>query len=647
MCGIAGFQGAFGPVLLRRFSRAMSHRGPDDSGEWYSPDARVGLAHHRLSIIDLSPLGHQPMTDVSGQTVIVFNGEIYNFRELRRELEGEGYAFRGHSDTEVLLALYRARGEAMLPLLNGIFAFAIYDHAGETLFLACDEMAVKPLYFREGPDGFVFASELKAMLSGAGPTATLDVAALFRTLGFLWSPGGSTPLKGVRRVGPGEALRVKAGRVVRRWAWAASTWTADPLELGVDEAIQKVSEVLRIAVHRQMVADVPVGAFLSGGLDSSAVVAMAREIAPAIDCFTIDTGGARDPGVTDDLPYARRVARHLGVKLHELQVDSSRMAADLERMVFQLDEPLADPAPLNVLYISQLARQHGVKVLLSGAGGDDLFTGYRRHYALMLERYWAWLPVAARASLRHATVRLGQGSAWSRRVTKSFAHADSAADERLIGYFLWADTQRLRGLFAPEYRAALAGERIAAPLEDYLATLPLGLPPLQRMLALEQRFFLADHNLLYTDKMSMAAGVEVRVPFLDNELVRLANALPARFKQRGREGKWILKKAMEPHLPHEVIYRPKTGFGAPLRQWLRHELKELVDDTLSAETLRKRGLFDPSAVGKLVADDRAGRVDAAYTILGLMCIEIWCRQFLKYRPTEATAPPVSRTALIA
>jgi asparagine synthase (glutamine-hydrolysing) len=202
-------------------------------------------------------------------------------------------------------------------------------------------------------------------------------------------------------------------------------------------------------------------------------------------------------------------------------------------------------------------------------------------------------------------------------------------------------------LFAPEHRQALAAERIAAPLEEYLATLPSGLAPLQRMLALEQRFFLADHNLLYTDKMSMAAGVEVRVPFLDKELVGLANALPDRFKQRGRQGKWILKKAMEPYLPREVIYRPKTGFGAPLRQWLRNELKELVDDTLSAEALRKRGLFDPSAVSKLVADDRAGRVDAAYTILGLMCVEIWCRQFLSQGPAEATAPADFRTRLTA
>lgn len=628
MCGIAGFQGAFDSTLLRQMANAIAHRGPDDVGEWHSPDGTVGLAHRRLAIIDLSPLGHQPMSDASVTAVIVFNGEIYNFRELRRELEAEGYGFRGHSDTEVLLSLYLARGEAMLAMLNGIFAFAIYDRADQTLFIACDAMGVKPLYFSEGRDGFVFASELKALVACGGVSGSLDVSALLRYLRFLWSPGGATPFKGVSRLGPGEALRVKDRRIIRRWRWAESTWAAEPLELDAAEAIRQVREGVRTAVHRQMVADVPVGAFLSGGLDSSAVVAMALEVSPDIDCFTIDTGAVRDAGVTDDLPYARQVAKHLGVKLHEIQVDSSRMAADLERMVSQLDEPLADPAPLNVLYISRLARQHGVKVLLSGAGGDDLFTGYRRHRALMLERYWIWLPVAARAGLRHMTARMGQGGSWSRRVTKAFAQADLPVDQRLVGYFLWADPVGVLGLFAPEHRAALAGEAMAAPLEDYLAMLPFGLPPLQRMLALEQRFFLADHNLLYTDKMSMATGVEVRVPFLDNDLVRLANALPPGLKQRGAEGKWVLKKAMEPYLPHEVIYRSKTGFGAPLRHWLRHELREFVDDMLSANTLRRRGLFDPTAVANLVAADRAGRVDAAYTILGLVCIEIWCREFV-------------------
>ena len=596
MCGIAGFQGAFDPELLSACADALSHRGPDDSGEWYSPRSQVGLAHRRLAIIDVSPRGHQPMHGPSRTAVIVFNGEIYNFRELRADLERSGHSFRGHSDTEVLLALYEAKGEAMLSLLNGIFAFAIWDDAARSLLLACDAMAVKPLYFAQTTEGFLFASELKALTRTGTIPATIDVASLFRTLGYLWSPGGATPIRGVRRLGPGEALRVKDCRIVRRWSWATSTWLGEPIDVGPDEAVRRVEQSLRTAVHRQMVADVPVGAFLSGGVDSSAVVAMAREEAPQIECFTIDTGGVRDRGMTDDLPYARQVARHLGVKLHIVRIDSSQMAQDLEQMVVQLDEPLADPAPLNVLYISRLAREHGMKVLLSGAGGDDLFSGYRRHRALGFERYWSGLPRPVRAGFRRASGRLTALGSSGRRIAKALAHADSTREQRLTGTSsgqTWSES-------APSSRLStaylLATERIEAQLEDYLRTLPQGLPPLHQMLALEQRFFLADHNLLYTDKMSMAAGVEVRVPFLDNDLVSLANALPADIKQHGRHGKWVLKKAMERYLPRQVVYRPKAGFGAPLRQWLRGDLRELVDDTLSPAALRNRGLFDPAAV---------------------------------------------------
>jgi asparagine synthase (glutamine-hydrolysing) len=634
MCGIAGYQGRFAPELLRRWGAAISHRGPDDSGVWQSADGYAGLAHQRLAIIDVSPLGHQPMTDAAGRAAVTFNGEIYNFRDLRHDLTRQGYAFRSQTDTEVLLALYCSDGEAMLSRLNGIFAFAIYDTAHDALFVACDEFAVKPLYFNESARGVVFASELKALVDTGAVTGALDTGTLFRTLAYLWSPGGATPIAGVRRLGPGEALRITGGRISRHWKWSEPRWSVPQVPQSAPEAILQVRDGVRRAVHRQLLADVPLGAFLSGGLDSSAIVAMAREVIPGMDCFTIDTTASCDSGVTDDLPYARHVAAHLGVRLHEVRVDATRMATDLERMVYQLDEPLADPASLNVMYISQLARETGIKVLLSGVGGDDIFSGYRRHRALAMERYWAALPLSIRSGLRRVTSRAGQ-SLSGRRLTKSFARADASEDRRLTGYFLWADARRLRTLFTAEQRALLAAEDLEAPVMDFLATLPAGLAPLQRMLAIEQRFFLADHNLLYTDKMSMAAGVEVRVPFLDSDLVRLANGLPPEFKQRGRTGKWILKKAMQPFLPREVIHRPKTGFGAPLRQWLRHDLRALVDDTLSAETLRRRGLFDPAAVASLIADDRAGRVDAAYTILALMCVEIWCRRFAGQQPGSA------------
>jgi asparagine synthase (glutamine-hydrolysing) len=311
-----------------------------------------------------------------------------------------------------------------------------------------------------------------------------------------------------------------------------------------------------------------------------------------------------------------------------VQIDPAQMAADLADMVAQLDEPLADPASLNVLYISRIAREQGIKVLLSGAGGDDLFTGYLRHRAVLAERYWAWFPVSLRRGLNHFTRQLDQRSTWARQLRKAFDGAALDGDARLVNYFVWSRREDLFALYTPDFRTAVGAAAAESPMLEYLASLPASVPPLERMLALEQRYFLADHNLIYTDKMSMAAGVEVRVPFLDIDLVEFAQQIPTRFKQRGSVGKWVLKKAMEPYLPHEVIYRPKTGFGAPLRRWLRVELREWLGVVLSESSLKSRGLFNPTAVKKLILANDEGRVDASYTLLSLVCIELWCRRFI-------------------
>jgi asparagine synthase (glutamine-hydrolysing) len=629
MCGILGFSGRFDRSSLDAGLRAIAHRGPDDSGVYVSEAAGVGLGHARLSILDLSPLGHQPMAGADGAVMLVFNGEIYNFRELRADLVARGVAFRGHSDTEVLLNLYLAEGEAMLPRLNGIFAFALWDGRSQSLLVARDALGVKPLYISETRHGFAFASEIKGLLPLVPDARELDAAALHRYLSFLYCPGEGTPLKAVRKLLPGEALVVKSGRVARRWTWYQLP-VARGGAAGLDEAeaLSGTVDHLRRAVQRQLVADVPVGAFLSGGLDSSAIVALARERNPDIRCFTIEATGGQEEGATDDLPYARRVARHLGVDLEVVRIDAARMAGDLERMVAQLDEPLADPAPLNVLYISQLAREHGMKVLLSGAGGDDLFTGYRRHRAVQMQRYWDWLPGHVRRGLDSVTAGLDQRRAWARRLAKLFNGAGLEGDARLANYFAWAREVDLLGLYSVDFRAQLGDTLAAAPMLDFLGALPKDVSALDRVLALEQRFFLADHNLTYTDKMSMAAGVEVRVPFLDLDLVEFAQRIPLRFKQRGQVGKWVLKKAMEPYLPHDVIYRPKSGFGAPLRRWMRHELRPLLGDLLSVESLKRRGLFDPAAVQRLIARNDRGEVDASYTLLSLLSIEIWCRAYL-------------------
>lgn len=630
MCGIAGYSGRFDAPALDAAVAALRHRGPDDRGTFFDQPASVGLGHSRLSILDLSPLGHQPMADPAGGAVIAFNGEIYNFRDLRAGLEAKGVAFRGHSDTEVLLHLYLDRGEAMLGDLNGIFAFAIWDPRRRGLLVARDGLGVKPLYVAETPRGVAFASEIKALLPLVPECREVDVPALHRYLSFLWCPGDGTPLKGVRKLPPGELLWVEDGRVTRRHAWyRLPVLRGVRPDLTVAESVSMVEEGLRTAVHRQMVSDVPLGAFLSGGLDSSAIACFAREVNPDIDCFTIDVGGA-EAGTTDDLPYAQAVARHLGVRLHVVRVDAGAMADNLTAMVYQLDEPLADPAALNAYYICRLAREQGIKVLLSGAGGDDLFSGYRRHRAVEWQWLWRLMPGPLRRGLERGAAGLDQRHTVSRRLAKLLGGVGLDDDGQTVNYFVWGRSDGIAGLFTADARAALAGSPPAEPLLRFLRSVPPGTAPLERLLALEQRFFLADHNLIYSDKMSMAVGVEARVPFLDVDLVDVAARIPAGVKQRRGVGKWVLKEAMAPHLPRTVIHRPKTGFGAPVRRWIHGELRTLLHDVLAPASLARHGLFDPRAVAGLMAENDAGRCDASYTLLSLLCIELWMRMFLDH-----------------
>ena len=653
MCGIAGYSSSSVSDSLTSWlhhaCRTLAHRGPDGSGIFDDVTAGVGLAHTRLAILDLSECGIQPMSSSCRRFTIVFNGEIYNYQSLRASLQQKGWSFNSTSDTEVLLALYQEYGltdlSYMLNLLQGIFCFAIWDSVAQELLLARDPFGVKPLYYSQSDGRFLFSSELKALVA---QSSSIDLTAVDLYLSYLWSPGERTPDSSIKKMAPGYYYRLHQGSLLQRVQWYFLPVASTPSLYSSDKSSPKsvthftddLQFYLRQAVHRQMVSDVPVGAFLSGGVDSSAIVAFAREINPDLRCFTIDISGVSDEGFSQDLPYARRVANYLGVPLDVVHIDSSLMANRLEDLVWQLDEPIADPAALNVYFISQTARQQGFKVLLSGSGGDDLFTGYRRHLALSYEHLWSWLPRNLRLHLRQFTSSLPQDHFLFRRLRKAFSGAHLEGDSRLINYFRWIDRHDLDALYTPEFHSAIRQSNADDPMLSYLANLPDDLPSLERMLSLEQRFFLTDHNLTYTDKMSMASGVEVRVPFLDLDLVQYAAGIPSKYKQRGREGKWILKKAIEPYLPYDVIYRPKTGFGAPLRRWLRGELRDWLASTLSPERLRRRGLFDPMAVQRLMVANQEGHLDASYTLLSLACIEIWCSRFI-----DQSASPVSSHSL--
>jgi asparagine synthase (glutamine-hydrolysing) len=657
MCGISGVQGRFPDGLIDEMTRCIAHRGPDDEGthrwdEPASPGTATGFGHRRLAIIDLSPSGRQPMTidcPVCGAHGIddlglIYNGELYNFLELRAELERDGHRFSSRSDSEVLLHLYGARGPEMLGSLNGIFAFAIRDGRAERrppgiergdLLVARDQVGVKPLYYAETTSGTAFSSEIKSILRWPAVSRELDLAAVHYSLAYLWTPAPHTGLRAVRKLPPGEALVIRRGRVERRWRYYRLPYDGEPAIRTMDAGVSAVRIAVRRAVERQLVSDVPVGAFLSGGLDSSAVVAMMRRAGAARPvCYTIAFEDRGLDGMVEDLPFARRVARHLDVELREIVVDPT-LATRLEEMLWYLDEPQADPAPLNALLIAEAARRDGIPVLLSGAGGDDIFTGYRRHTAVRLEPQWTWLPggVRTRVAAAATSAAEGRGGRWKggaagRRLAKAFTYAGLNGDRRTISYFWWSTEGLRRSLYSPALRRATASLDTATPLLQSLDEIPRERDPLQRMLFLETRHFLADHNLNYTDRMGMARGVEIRVPLLDIDLVALAASIDPALKQRGTTGKAVFKRAMEPFLPRDVIYRPKTGFGAPLRRWLGHELRPLVEDVLSPDVVRRRGLFDPPAVSRLVELTRRGRVDGAYLVFALIVWELWCRRFI-------------------
>jgi asparagine synthase (glutamine-hydrolysing) len=654
MCGIVGFQGNFTSELLRSMVAAVAHRGPDGEG---SAELRAesgsltGLGHRRLAIIDLSAAACQPMRldpaggDGTSGITLVYNGEIYNYRELQAGLRAQGHQFRTASDSEVLLHMYERHGPAMLGMLNGIFAFAIHDNRREgrpegvprgALFLARDHMGVKPLYFAEDRHGFLFASELKALLCHAGLSRQIDAVALQQTLGLLWTPAPRTVLEAVRKVSPGTALIVHEGKVCRRWSYYVMPYEGIVDERPADSIAAELAELVATAVKRQLVSDVPVGAFLSGGLDSSAIVAMMRRARAQerITCFTIGYPDELESGDNEpDLPYARRAAAHLGVDLEEVIMSPSAISR-LPEMVRLLDEPQGDPAPINALLIAERARAMGIPVLLSGAGGDDLFGGYRRHWALNFERRWAWLPRGIRLGMQAGASAAaggragGQGRPALRRLAKMFAHAGESPERRLVSYFLWSTEGVRQALYSPAFAEAIGKADVVEPLLESLRLIPRETDTLQRMLFLEARHFLADHNLNYTDRAGMAVGVEIRVPLLDVDLANFATRTPASLKQQGRVGKAIFKRAMEPYLPRDIIYRPKSGFGVPLRRWLRQDLRTMVDDTLDSASIRRRGFFEPAAVKKLIELDRSGALDGSYTIYTLMSIELWCRQFL-------------------
>jgi asparagine synthase (glutamine-hydrolysing) len=638
MCGIAGAISLRGLRLeaetLRGMAATLRHRGPDDCGAWLNPASTAGLGSTRLAIIDLSADGRQPMADASGRRWIAYNGEVYNYLGLRDELVGRGAAFRSRTDTEVILSLYAEQGADCLKRLRGMFAFAVWDESDQSLFLARDRLGKKPLYYYQDADWFLFGSEIKAILAhpAAGAARRVKAASLPAYLTYGYVPTPDTLFEGIRSLPPGHWLRLRDGRATIQAYWEPPLPAAsNHSNLSEADWAAGLLDKLREAVRLRLVSDVPLGAFLSGGLDSSAVVALMAEAgAGRVKTFAI---GFSDEPSFDERPHARRVAEALGCEHHEFDV-RARSFDLVPLLVRHHDQPFGDSSALPTYLVARCAREH-VTVALTGDGGDELFAGYDRFRAARLAEAVHRAPGAAlagRAALAVAEA-LPQGTAYrdlGRAATRFLRGAAQPLPERYLGWV---------SLMAPEAVAALTGSNFD-PVGHFAGYFRQSNgDPVGALLDINLRTYLPDDLLVKADRATMAASLEARSPFLDHELVEFAAGIPLDLKLgRGLGGaKRILKRALAGRLPPEILNRRKHGFGVPVGRWFRDELRQPLHDHLLSPRATQRGYLRPEAVRQMVDSHQRGERDHGHALWALLTLELWHQLYFDSPPTHAGA----------
>jgi len=626
MCGIAGIFnfGTQAPAdrdALARATAAMVHRGPDDEGFYF--DGPLALGNRRLSIVDL-PGGHQPISNEDGTIWITFNGEIYNYRELQQDLKSRGHQFRTASDTEAIVHLYEERGPDCLQDLRGMFAFALWDTRARRLLLARDRLGVKPLYYQAGAGSLRFASELRALVELQGArtgSPEVDPQAVYDFFGFRYVPAPGTFYKGVLKLPPGHYLLADSTGVK-----TSSWWDVPGEELENPDAAElerEVIERLRESVKLRLIADVPVGIFLSGGTDSSAVLALAAGLgARPLRTFSV---GFDEPGYSE-LPAARRTARTFNSEHHELTVHAKDLGDELANLIAFRQEPIAEPTDVALCRISRLAAR-SVKVVLAGEGGDELFAGYPKYAADRLAGVVSAVPAEL---TRRLAALLPYSGRRLRLAIQTLAIADEA--ERSATWFASFSSEERQALFAPDFLAAVDVAHPARVLAGYLERARDRSPhasPVKRLLYADLKLWLPDNLLLRGDQMTMAASIEERVPFLDHKLVELAARIPGRLLTRGFRTKALLKRALKTHLDAETLRRRKVGFAVPVGEWFRKSLKPMVADLLLAPEALRRGYFDRRAVETFVREHLDGVRDRQKQLWALLNFELWQRQLTR------------------
>jgi asparagine synthase (glutamine-hydrolysing) len=621
--------------LIARMCGVIEHRGPDGEGHYTEPGIAMGM--RRLSIIDLAT-GRQPISNEDGSIWIVFNGEIYNYRELRELLLARGHKLRTRTDTETIVHLYEDEGERCVERLRGMFAFAVWDRRERRLFMARDRVGKKPLHYTLVGRTLVFGSEIKSLLQHPDVKREINLQAISDFLSFGYVPDPATAFNSISKLPPGHTLIFKDGMVSARRYWdfdysgdSAAQGLREP-EAPEDDYIERLRELIAESVRARLESDVPLGAFLSGGIDSSVVVAMmAREM--KVKTFSI---GFSDAGF-DELRYARIAARHFGADHHEFVVtpDVCRL---VEEIVWHHDEPFADVSSVPTYVVSKMAREH-VTVALSGDGGDEVFGGYERYVVDQRRRRYERIPAFLRRALLRASRALPQG-AYGKRFLRNIALEPAARYVDSVTHF---DRDTQLDLFSEDARRALAGYDPAERFERTFAA-PASRSGLDHLLYLDSKTYLPGDILVKVDRMSMANSLETRAPLLDHRLIEFAQTIPASFKLRGLETKYILKRAAQGLIPDEIINRPKRGFDVPIRRWLNRELREMLDDTLNDRRARERGDFNHRAVLAILDEHRRGVRDHSRRLWSLLVLELWRRAFIDRLP-EARFTGAKRVGL--
>ena len=632
MCGICGIMRlGDGPApdgaLIARMARTLAHRGPNDDGTWL--DDRIALGFRRLSVIDLSHAGHQPMTNEDGSVVLVFNGEIYNFQELKEkyQLEERGHVFKSRTDSEVLIHLYEELGLGMVPELNGMFAFALWDSRDGALHLVRDRYGIKPFFYQQDADHFRFGSEIKAIIADDRVARRASMQALHDFLSFNYIPGTQTAFEGISEIAPGHHMTVDAaGEITTRRYWDLN-FTADA-NITEDEAIQRSYELMDKAVQRRLIADVPIGVFLSGGLDSSTLVAlMHKHVGTPIHTYSV---GFEDQSF-NELPYARIVAEQFGTIHREVTITADMVRDMLPKYLGFIDEPYGDGSAIPTYFVSELAKDE-VVVVLSGEGGDEAFAGYDTHAAYNVYRQARRIP---------AFVRNG--------ILKPLANCLPVSDKKLS--FEFKVKRFLGGLDLPpeeahlwwrivlgeaEKRSLYADAR--APLEPSVRHFTRAFDhsgaeeTLSGLMYIDSTVFLPDDLMIKNDRMTMAHSLEARVPFTDPELTAFLATVPAGLKMKNRRKKHLMRRAMENDLPASIIDKKKVGLEMPYSRWLKDELKDLMMQYLGPENIGKTGLFRPDAIRALINDHLAGRRDNGRPLWGLLNYMMWYEMYIDPQP---------------